>query len=439
MSKARDWGDVGAEGGPGAIRREGDDPATDIPFADAPGPQSNGNGGAQPNWTMALTCASGIKPEPISWLWRDWLARGKMHIIAGQPGAGKTTIAMKMAAAVSAGSRWPDGSAAKQGNVVIWSGEDDYADTLVPRLEASGADLGRIFFAGEMTCGKERRAFDPAKDIQVLQVAIEAAGGANLIVVDPIVSATAADSHKNSETRRGLQPLVDMAAKLDAALIGITHFTKSSEGRSPIDRVTGSVAFGALARVVIVAARERDGDDGKPGSGVLMRAKSNIGPDDGGFNYDLQLVPMRSRPDIIASVVSWGDAVSGNARDILKEAESVPDTEADGERHEAAEFLTEFLSDGPKSQKEVKEAAEANCHAWRTVRRAQKDLGIKPSKSGMTGSWMWSFPEGGHQPPKMSTPRWLDTFGNGGHLRGESEAISDGESEAVNDKWGDRF
>jgi superfamily II DNA or RNA helicase len=71
----------------------------------------------QPNWTVALIRASGIEPEPISWLWRDWLARGKMHIIAGQPGAGKTTIALKIAAAVSAGSRWPDGGSAKQGTL----------------------------------------------------------------------------------------------------------------------------------------------------------------------------------------------------------------------------------------------------------------------------------------------------------------------------------
>jgi hypothetical protein len=137
--------------------------------------------------------------------------------------------------------------------------------------------------------------------------------------------------------------------------------------------------------------------------------------------------------------VSWGDAVSGNARDILKEAESVPDTEADGERHEAAEFLTDFLRDGPKPQKEVKEAAEAHCHAWITIRRAQRDLGIKPSKSGMTGSWIWALAEDAHQTPKMLTPETLSTFGNSEHLRGESEAISEGEGEAVNDKWGDRF
>jgi putative DNA primase/helicase len=395
-----------------------------------------GNGrdeAATQNWTMALACASDIKPEPISWLWRDWLARGKMHIIAGQPGAGKTTIAMKMAAAVSAGGRWPDGSAAKQGNVVIWSGEDDRADTLIPRLEASGADLNRIFFAGEMTRGKERRAFDPAKDIPALQAAIEVAGGAAIIIVDPVVSATAADSHKNSETRRGLQPLVDMAAKLDAALIGITHFTKGSEGRSPIDRVTGSVAFGALARIVMVAARQQNGDDGKPGPRVLMRAKSNIGPDDGGFTYELQLVPMRSQPDIIVSVVSWLSGVDGNARDILAEAESVQDNEAIGERRDAAEFLTDFLSDGPKPQKELKEAADANCHAWRTIRRAQKDLGIKPSKNGMTGGWTWSLTEGGHQNAKVSIPKMVDTFGERGHLRGESEAIDDNSIRALSD------
>jgi len=186
-----------------------------MPNGEWPGP----NG-----WAMALIRAADVEPKPVSWLWRGWLARGKMHLIAGQPGAGKTTIALKAAATVSSGCQWPDGSLAEQGNVVIWSGEDDLADTLIPRLEASGADLTRVFFAGEMSYGKERRAFDPAKDIPALQAAIDKAGGASLIVVDPIVSATAADSHKNSETRRGLQPLVDMATTINAALIGVTHF-----------------------------------------------------------------------------------------------------------------------------------------------------------------------------------------------------------------------
>ena len=387
------------------------------------------------NWTMTLLPASGIKPEPISWLWRDWLACGKMHIISGQPGTGKTTLAMKMAATVSAGSRWPDGSDAKQGNIVIWSGEDDYADTLVPRLEASGADVSRIFFAGEMTCGKERRDFDPAKDIAALQAAIEKGGGASLIIVDPIVSATSADSHKNSETRRGLQPLVDMAAKLDAALLGVTHFTKGSEGRSPIDRVTGSVAFGALARVVMVATREQDGDDGKPGQRVLMRAKSNIGRDDGGFKYDLQLVPMREYPEIIVPVVSWGASVSGTAREILAATEA---TDGSGEatvRREAEDFLLDFLMDGPKPAKECKAAAAEAALSLITVKRAKSRLRIASVKDGMTGGWMWSLPEGDHQNPKGLIPERLSPFGNHDPLRSKSGAISDGSSGTASDGW----
>jgi putative DNA primase/helicase len=388
---------------------------------------------------MSLLPASGIKPEPISWLWRDWLARGKMHIIAGQPGTGKTTLAMKMAATVSAGSRWPDGTEATKGNVIIWSGEDDPADTLVPRLEASGADLSSIFFAGEMSCGKERRDFDPAKDITALQAAIGTAGGASLIIIDPIVSATTADSHKNGETRRGLQPLVYMAAKLGAAILGITHFTKGSEGRAPIDRVTGSVAFGALARVVMVAAREQDGDDGKPGPRVLMRAKSNIGPDDGGFNYEMQLVPMREHPDIVAPVVSWGASVSGTAREILAGAEAGTDNEESGALREATDFLLDLLMDGPKPAKECKAAAAEAALSWATVRRAQDKLGITPSKDSMTGGWTWSLAEGAHQNTKMLTPERLSIFGSREHLRGESEAVSDGLDEAIRDGWDGRF
>jgi len=210
--------------------------------------------GEKPPSSVRLRRASEIKVTPISWVWPGWLAQGKMHILGGQPGSGKTTLAMKIAATVTTGGQWPDGTTATKGNVIIWSGEDDPADTLIPRLAISGADLARVFFVEDVLEGRERRPFDPAKDIASLRRAIEAAGGAVLLVVDPIVSAVAGDSHKNSETRRSLQPLVDLAGSVGAALVGITHFTKGTAGREPIERITGSLAFGALARVVMVAA-----------------------------------------------------------------------------------------------------------------------------------------------------------------------------------------
>jgi putative DNA primase/helicase len=342
---------------------------------------------------VELECAANIKPELILWLWKNWLALGKLHIIAGQPGVGKSTIALKIAAATSAGGKLPDGTKAKRGSVIIWSGEDDAADTLIPRLEASGADMGRVHIVRGVKDGKGKRPFDPSKDVPGLLTAIKAIGGASLVIVDPIVIAIAADSHKNAETRRGLQPLVDLSADLGAALLGVTHFTKGTEGRSPIDRVTGSLAFGALSRVVMIAAKKQD-EDGKPGARVLMLAKSNIGPDEGGFEYELQNTPLFSNPEIIASVVVWGGAIEGNARDVLAEAETVKGDDEDeraADRSLAKEFLLDLLMDGPLPTKDVKAAVRDAGHSWRTLGRAKSELKILTGNK--SDGWTWSLPQ----------------------------------------------
>ncbi len=249
-----------------------------------------------PEWApkqsvVALSRGDTLTPEPINWLWPGWLAAGKMHILGGQAGTGKTTIALALAAALTTGGRWPDGNKAPIGDVVIWSGEDDPTDTLVPRLRAMGADMRRVHFVAGITENEKARSFDPASDMLALQAALQELPAARLLIVDPIVSAITGDSHKNSETRRGLQPLVDLAASLKCALLGITHFTKGTQGREPIDRITGSLAFAALARVVMVCAKETSTDDKTPRR-LLMRAKSNIGADDGGFAYDQKWTPI---------------------------------------------------------------------------------------------------------------------------------------------------
>jgi len=152
-----------------------------------------------------------------------------------------------------------------------------------------------------------------------------------LIVIDPVSTAVAGDSHKNTEVRLGLQPLVDLATTINAALLGITHLSKGGQGSDPAQRVIGSIAFTAVARVVLVAARDK-GEDGAD-KRILARSKSNFGPDNGGFKYHLAQV--EALPGIRASRIEWGQAAEGSARDLLTD----PAEQDDGTDHADAVSL----------------------------------------------------------------------------------------------------
>lgn len=332
-----------------------------------------------------LLCASTVVPEPITWLWPGWLPSGKLTLLAGDGGTGKTTLAISLAAIVSAATKWPDRSkCGKPGNVLIWSSEDDPADTLVPRLMAAEADLKRCYFVQGVTVNEESQPFDPARDIDLLDDRISFLGGAKLLVVDPIVSAIAGDMHRANDVRRSLQALVDFASRHGCAVLGITHFTKGTKGGSPTERVTGSQAFGALARMVLVAAKE-EGSEKR----VLARAKSNIAPDTGGFAYTLSIEEMAN--GLSATRAVWGDAIDGTAREILGDVEADPDAET--ERDEAADFLRGLLSDGPKKAKEIRKDADGAGHSWRTIERAKRELGVQAKKMGMSEGWVWALPD----------------------------------------------
>jgi putative DNA primase/helicase len=342
-----------------------------------------------------LVSAADIHPEAISWLWPGWLAKSKVHVLGGAPGTGKTTLAMALAATLTTAGRWPDGTCSPAGNVVIWSGEDDPADRLVPRLIASGADLARIFFIGDVRDGAERRSFDPARDIDPLRRKLAEVGDVRLLIVDPLVSAVSGDSHKNAEVRRGLQPLADLAASMHCAMLGITHLSKGTAGRDPVERLTGSLAFGALARVVLIAAKQQEeGEDGRAVR-LFCRAKSNIGADDGGFEYDLHQSELKTHPGVFASSVLWGEAVSGAARELLAAADATGDDGEGGSLADAKQFLADLLADGPRPTKTIKSDADGAGYSWATIRRAQKAIGADAVREGFGkgGNWVWRLPQ----------------------------------------------
>lgn len=395
--KATDFNDMAALYGLDAVQRA---------IANASGPGISVQGEGKENAPageyasrVELVRGCDITPEAIEWIWPGWLAAGKMHVLGGAPGTGKTTISMALAATVTCGGRWPDGNRSIAGNVVIWSGEDDPADTLIPRLLLSGADLSRVYFITDIRDGDDRRSFDPARDMEPLRRKLIEIGGARLLIVDPIVSAIAGDSHKNSEVRRGLQPLVDLAASMHCALIGITHFSKGTGGRDPVERLTGSLAFGALARVVLVAAKhQEEGEDGRTVR-LFCRAKSNIGADDGGFEYDLQQSELKTHPGVFASSVLWGDAVEGAARELLATADASGDDGEGGTLADAKRFLADLLSDGPMRAGDVFKNADQAGYSKRSIQRAGNTIKVERHKDGMRGGWSWRLP------PKMpNTP-----------------------------------
>jgi len=356
------------------------------------------------NRSVAIRCGANIKPLPINWLWEGWLPAGKLTILAGAAGTGKTTLALSLAASLTVGGQWPDGSLCKQrGNVLIWSSEDVADDTLVPRLIASGADMSRCHFIEGIIQNGESVPFDPSQDILELHKAVEKIGGVSLLIIDPIVSAVSGDMHKANDVRRSLQAVVDFAEAHQCAVIGITHFAKGGAGKSPQERVIGSQAFGALARMVLVAAKEEDGS-----RRVLARAKSNIAPDDGGMAYFLDMATIDGGIETTHAI--WDGAIEGTAREILGDVEQ--DTNDDGSsRKDAERFLRDLLQDGALPAKQVKAEADDAGYSQATLRRAQTAIGVEAfkEKGSMIGGWKWRLPT---QPSRRCSKNAEDAQGN---------------------------
>lgn len=330
-----------------------------------------------------LVNASTIKPEAIAWIWHDWLAKGKLHILAGAAGTGKTTLSLSIAATISNGGFFPDGSKAEPGNVIVWSGEDDAGDTIIPRLIGSGADLNRIQIINGCISGTERDAFDPSQDISLLQDAVAKVGGVSLFLIDPIVTAISGDMHKANDVRRGLAPLVDFAMQNDAAILGISHFSKGSKGASPQERVIGSQAFSAVARVVLVAAKQDDGQ-----ARVLAKAKANICLDQGGIEYEIEACTLDS--GINTTRVVWGQKIEGSSREILDNVES-PEYQPDDDPVEA---LQRILREGARDSKTIKQAMTNNGFTTKQTRNARERLSVVSVRDGFGAETktFWSLP-----------------------------------------------
>ena len=376
-------------------------------------PTVEGVNAEQKGHRVELINAATLSPERVRWIWLEWLARGKLHVLAGAPGTGKTTLALSVASSISTGHPLPDGSRPVVGHVLIWSGEDDPRDTLLPRLLAAGADVSRVSFVGNVQEDGQSYPFDPARHVEALTAAAAELGNIALLIVDPLVSAVCGDSHKNAEVRRSLAPLVELASTLDAAVLGITHYSKGTSGRDPLERVSGSLAFGALPRVVLGTARKQGGEE-QAQRMILVRAKSNIGPDGGGFTYGFEQAELPEHNELTASRIAWGEPIEGTARELLAELKQGGDSQRT-KCDEAADWLFDLLSVGPIPRDEVEKRATEAGLSWATVRRAKDKVGARSEKSDFESAWRWVLPDGAFDFHEGAQGAHIKT---GEHLRG---------------------
>jgi hypothetical protein len=177
-------------------------------------------------------------------------------------------------------------------------------------------------------------------------------------------------------------------------VVSITHFSKGA-GQSAVNSFIGSIAFVAAARAAFIVTRDPDSDD--PARRLFVQAKNNLAVDSGGLAFRVEQRLLEN--DIVASAVMWeGERINRTADDILAATRDPNDRP---ERSEAEEFLRDTLASGPRPATEIEAEAKGAGISWRTVRRAQKDLGIKPRRMaesgdglGKAGRWYWSLPDG---------------------------------------------
>jgi putative DNA primase/helicase len=343
---------------------------------------------------------SDVKPEPVAWLWPGRIALGKLTLIAGDPGLGKSFLTLDMAARVSRGWAWPDapGVATTPGGVVLLSAEDGVADTIRPRLDAAGADVARIVALEAIRSvgdnGRESaRTFDLSRDLPALESAIRSVDGCRLVVIDPVTAYLGGvDSHKNAEIRGLLAPLGAIAERHRVAMVAVTHLNKSGGGPA-IYRAMGSLAFAAAARAAWAVSKDKH----DPSRRLLLPIKNNIAPDTGGLAYRIEPLGVDGCP-----AVAWEpDAVNVSADDAL-----ASDRDEDGgrtERDDAAGWLRDLLAHGPRPARDVERDARDAGYSIATVRRAKAAIGVVSRKPAFGGPWEWTLPAQDAQPPKMLT------------------------------------
>ncbi|KVQ42411.1 hypothetical protein WT21_25825 [Burkholderia territorii] len=332
----------------------------------------------------------------IEWLWRFWLAVGKLHLLVGEPGSGKTTLLAELLAAFSTGGLLPDGTRAPKVFCLYWTGEDSIQETVMARLIAAGADLKNILVLRGMAEHGKKRYFRPS-DLPELVNEIKrlrASGmDVRVIAIDPLPSGSG-NTNNNDAVRKYIEPLILLAEQEGLAIIGVRHLAKASSKKKLADRINGSVAYLAVSRIVLFVSKIAGTGTSRenPVRGVLVRAKSNLGPTDGGHAFTIVSVRLDAENGTADSTALKWDTqdLIGDPETIVRAAESntaAVEDELAGE----LEFVGDLLRGGPVQANEAITSGQAQGYTPENLRKALAELGGKSMKEPgySRGAWYW--------------------------------------------------
>ena len=323
---------------------------------------------------LQLVRASDITPKEVKWLWYPYIPFGKVTLLQGDPGDGKSQLMLAVSALVSKGKPLPfadEEDAHEPMTVIYQTTEDDADDTVVPRFIASDGDRDRLLFIREdeknLTFGDDR-----------IRSAI-VQSGAKLLILDPLSSYIGDDCSLNAanETRAAFNHLIGVAKDTGCAIVIIAHMNKLRE-TSPLYRTSGSIDIAGVARSILAITRTPNKEN--PNERVMVQVKSNLAPTGSAILFEVG-----------ENGIGFLDEIEMTADQAFSAI--APKTGRPSEESEAATtFIKEMMMDGKLPSSECEARLKAAGFKKSTVKKAKKNAGVVSVKEGMI--WYWTLPTG---------------------------------------------